>query len=80
MAAFVVRRRVPILILGLLVLVPLGMYFLVRAVRDPIRVFVRGRKRLQYDPPEHLLADVAGWFEVVTSSTSGRFVPNSFWT
>lgn len=23
----------------------------------------------------HLIADVAGWFEVVTSSTSGRFVP-----
>jgi threonine/homoserine/homoserine lactone efflux protein len=46
--------------LGVIVLLPLGIYFLVRAVKDPLRAFASARKRWnETTVPEHLVAEVA---------------------
>jgi threonine/homoserine/homoserine lactone efflux protein len=45
---------------GVIVLLPLGIYFLVRAVKDPLRAFASARKRWnETTVPEHLVAEVA---------------------
>lgn len=44
---------------GLIVLLPLGIYFLVRAVKDPLRAFASARKRWnETTVPAHLVAEV----------------------
>ena len=45
-------------IAGAVVLTPLGIYFLVRAFREPLRAYVQARKQMQDKPPNRLLADV----------------------
>ena len=46
--------------IGVIVLLPLGLYFLVRAVKEPLRAFTRGRKRWDEGVlPAHLASDVA---------------------
>jgi threonine/homoserine/homoserine lactone efflux protein len=46
--------------IGVIVLLPLGIYFLVRAVKDPLRAFASARKRWnETTVPEHLVAEVA---------------------
>jgi putative LysE/RhtB family amino acid efflux pump len=46
--------------IGVIVLLPLGLYFLVRAVKEPLRAFAGARKRWHEGTvPEHLAADVA---------------------
>ncbi len=46
--------------IGFIVLLPLGIYFLVRAVKDPLRAFASARKRWnETTVPEHLVAEVA---------------------
>jgi threonine/homoserine/homoserine lactone efflux protein len=46
--------------IGVIVLLPLGLYFLVRAVKEPLRAFTRGRKRWGEGAlPAHLASDVA---------------------
>jgi threonine/homoserine/homoserine lactone efflux protein len=46
--------------IGVLVLLPLGIYFLVRAVKDPLRAFASARKRWnETTVPAHLVAEVA---------------------
>jgi threonine/homoserine/homoserine lactone efflux protein len=45
---------------GLVVLLPLGIYFLVRAVREPLRAYASARKKWDESTvPEHLAADVS---------------------
>ena len=44
----------------MIVLLPLGLYFLVRAVKEPLRAYTRARKRWDEGTvPEHLASDVA---------------------
>jgi threonine/homoserine/homoserine lactone efflux protein len=44
---------------GVIVLLPLGIYFLVRAVKDPLRAFASARKRWnETTVPAHLVAEV----------------------
>ncbi len=46
--------------IGVIVLLPLGVYFLVRAVKEPLRAYTRARKRWDKSTvPAHLVADVA---------------------
>jgi threonine/homoserine/homoserine lactone efflux protein len=45
-------------IAGALVLTPLGVYFLVRAFREPLRAYVQARKQMEDSPPSRLVADV----------------------
>jgi L-lysine exporter family protein LysE/ArgO len=46
--------------IGVIVLLPLGIYFLVRAVKEPLRAHTRARKRWDKGTvPAHLIADVA---------------------
>ena len=46
--------------IGVIVLLPLGIYFLVRAVKDPLRAFASARKRWnETTVPEHLAAEIA---------------------
>jgi threonine/homoserine/homoserine lactone efflux protein len=46
--------------IGVIVLLPLGIYFLVRAVKDPLRAYTRARKRWDKSTiPAHLVSDVA---------------------
>ena len=46
--------------IGVIVLLPLGSYFLVRAVKEPLRAHARARKRWNKGTvPAHLVADVA---------------------
>jgi threonine/homoserine/homoserine lactone efflux protein len=46
--------------IGVTVLLPLGIYFLVRAVKEPLRAHTRARKRWDKSTvPAHLVADVA---------------------
>jgi threonine/homoserine/homoserine lactone efflux protein len=45
---------------GVVVLLPLGIYFLVRAVKDPLRAYASARQHWDEGTvPEHLVADVA---------------------
>jgi threonine/homoserine/homoserine lactone efflux protein len=45
---------------GVIVLLPLGIYFLVRAVKDPLLAFASARKRWnETTVPEHLVAEIA---------------------
>jgi L-lysine exporter family protein LysE/ArgO len=45
--------------IGVIVLLPLGIYFLLRAVKDPLRAFASARKRWnETTVPAHLVADV----------------------
>jgi len=45
--------------IGVIVLLPLGIYFLVRAVKDPLRAFTSARKRWnETTVPAHLVAEV----------------------
>jgi threonine/homoserine/homoserine lactone efflux protein len=45
--------------IGVIVLLPLGIYFLVRAFKDPLRAFASARKRWnETTVPEHLVAEV----------------------
>ena len=45
--------------IGVIVLLPLGIYFLVRAVEDPLRAFASARKRWnETTVPAHLVAEV----------------------
>ena len=45
--------------IGVIVLLPLGIYFLVRAVKDPLRAFASARKRWnETTVPAHLVAEV----------------------
>jgi threonine/homoserine/homoserine lactone efflux protein len=49
--------------IGVIVLLPLGIYFLVRAVKDPMRAYARARQ--QWDEgtvPAHLIAEVTDCF------------------
>jgi threonine/homoserine/homoserine lactone efflux protein len=49
--------------IGVIVLLPLGIYFLVRAVKDPQRAFASARRRWnETSVPEHLVAEVADAF------------------
>jgi L-lysine exporter family protein LysE/ArgO len=46
--------------IGVIVLLPLGIYFLVRAVKDPLRAFASARKHWnETTVPAHLVAEVA---------------------
>lgn len=46
--------------IGVIVLLPLGIYFLVRAIKDPLRAFASARKRWnETTVPAHLVAEVA---------------------
>jgi threonine/homoserine/homoserine lactone efflux protein len=46
--------------IGVIVLLPLGIYFLVRAVKEPLRAHTRARKRWDTSAvPAHLVSDVA---------------------
>lgn len=46
--------------IGVIVLLPLGLYFLVRAVKEPLRAYTRTRKRWDEGTvPAHLASDVA---------------------
>ncbi len=46
--------------IGVIVLLPLGLYFLVRAVKEPLRAYTRARKRWDKGTlPTHLASDVA---------------------
>jgi threonine/homoserine/homoserine lactone efflux protein len=46
--------------IGVIVLLPLGLYFLVHAVKEPLRAYTRARKRWDESTvPAHLVADVA---------------------
>jgi threonine/homoserine/homoserine lactone efflux protein len=46
--------------IGLIVLLPLGIYFLVRAVRQPLRAYASARKNWDEGTvPAHLITDVA---------------------
>lgn len=52
--------RTALAALGVIVLLPLGLYFLVRAVKEPLRAYTRGRKRWDEGTlPPHLASDVA---------------------
>jgi threonine/homoserine/homoserine lactone efflux protein len=47
--------------IGVIVLLPLGLYFLVRAVKEPLQAHARARKHWDEGTvPAHLVADVAG--------------------
>ena len=47
-------------VIGLIVLLPLGIYFLVRAVKDPLRAYASARQhRDEGTVPAHLVAEVA---------------------
>jgi threonine/homoserine/homoserine lactone efflux protein len=46
--------------IGVIVLLPLGIYFLVRAIKNPMLAFARARKRWNETAvPDHLVAEVA---------------------
>jgi threonine/homoserine/homoserine lactone efflux protein len=46
--------------IGIIVLIPLGIYFLVRAVKEPLRAYASARKNWdEVTVPAHLAADVA---------------------
>ncbi|MGA3292788.1 MAG: LysE family transporter [Candidatus Acidiferrales bacterium] len=46
--------------IGVIVLLPLGIYFLVRAVKDPLRAYANARQHPDESTvPEHLIAEVA---------------------
>jgi threonine/homoserine/homoserine lactone efflux protein len=46
--------------IGVILLLPLGLYFLVRAVKEPLRAYTRSRKRCDEGTlPAHLASDVA---------------------
>jgi L-lysine exporter family protein LysE/ArgO len=46
--------------IGVIVLLPLGIYFLIRAVKNPLRAFASARKRWnETTVPAHLVAEVA---------------------
>jgi threonine/homoserine/homoserine lactone efflux protein len=52
--------RTILTVIGVIVLLPLGIYFLIRAVKDPLRAFASARKRWnETTVPAHLLAEVA---------------------
>ena len=51
--------RTVLAIIGLIVLLPLGIYFLIRAVREPLRAYASARKNWDEGTvPAHLVADV----------------------
>ena len=45
-------------VVGVLVLLPLGSYFLYKAFKNPIQEYARARRSLRGSPPKHLIADV----------------------
>jgi threonine/homoserine/homoserine lactone efflux protein len=46
--------------IGMIVLLPLGLYFLIRAVKEPLRAHAKDRKRWDKETvPAHLVADIA---------------------
>ncbi|MGC1647363.1 MAG: LysE family transporter [Candidatus Sulfotelmatobacter sp.] len=46
--------------IGVIVLLPLGIYFLVRAVKEPVRAYASARQHWEEStPPAHLVAEVA---------------------
>ncbi len=51
--------RITLAVAGVVVLIPLSVYFVTRGLRNPLRSFVRSRRRLQGNPPKHLIADAA---------------------
>ncbi len=52
--------RIVLTILGVLVLLPLGVYFLIRAVREPLRAYANARRRWdERAVPAHLLSEAA---------------------
>jgi len=52
--------RIVLAAIGVIVLLPLGIYFLVRAVKEPLRAYTRARKRWDKNTlPKHLVNDVA---------------------
>jgi L-lysine exporter family protein LysE/ArgO len=52
--------RTVLAVIGLIVLLPLGIYFLVRAVKDPLRAYASARKSWDEGTvPAHLATDVA---------------------
>ncbi|MGD0923036.1 MAG: LysE family transporter [Terriglobia bacterium] len=52
--------RTALAAIGVIVLLPLGLYFLVRAVNEPLRAYTRARKRWDDSTvPAHLASDVA---------------------
>jgi putative LysE/RhtB family amino acid efflux pump len=52
--------RTVLAVIGVIVLLPLGLYFLVRAVKEPLRAYDdAGRRRDEGPVPTHLAADVA---------------------
>ena len=52
--------RIVLAAIGVIVLLPLGIYFLVRAVKQPLRAYTRARKRWDKNTlPKHLVNDVA---------------------
>jgi threonine/homoserine/homoserine lactone efflux protein len=51
--------RTALAAIGVIVLLPLGLYFLVRAVKEPLRAYTGGRKRWDEGTvPAHLASDV----------------------
>ena len=52
--------RIVLAAVGVIVLLPLGLYFLLRAVKEPLRAYTRSRQRWDDGTlPEHLASDVA---------------------
>lgn len=45
-------------LVGAIVLLPLGTYFLYRAFANPLQAYARARRSLRGAPPRHLIADV----------------------
>jgi len=45
-------------LVGALVLLPLGSYFLYKAFKNPLQAYARARRSLRGAPPKHLIADV----------------------
>ena len=54
------RLQMVLAAIGVIVLLPLGIYFLVRAVREPLRAYASARQRWDENTvPAHLVAEVA---------------------
>jgi putative LysE/RhtB family amino acid efflux pump len=45
-------------LIGAMVLLPLGIYFLRKAFKNPVQEYARARRTLRSAPPKHLIADV----------------------
>ena len=45
-------------LVGAMVLLPLGSYFLYKAFKNPLQAYVRARRNLRGSPPKHLIMDV----------------------